>query len=98
MSNSSLIITTHRSHRSTTTDNNKNVKKRKEGKRICSTCGSTKTRLHHWGPRRKSDGDVAAYPQWYNDHEGGWLCYSCYMKDYWKKRRRKQEQEKKEKK
>jgi hypothetical protein len=86
MSNSSLI--THRSHRHS---NNNKVKKRKI-KRICSTCGSTKTRLHHWGPRRL-DGVIPEYEQWYDDHNGGWLCYGCYMKGFWLKRRHSEKEE-----
>jgi hypothetical protein len=54
----------------------------KKEQRVCSECGNDWTRIHHWNKNQLH------YEQWYNNHQGGFFCYSCYMKKYWEKRKR----------
>jgi len=46
-------------------------------RRVCSECGRDKTRWHYWGKNR--NGGSGSW-QWYDDFNGGWLCYRCYMR------------------
>jgi hypothetical protein len=71
---------------------NTTTKKGKKVKRICSECNKSHTRIHKWSPTR-ADGKVPEYEHWYRDGAGGFLCFSCYMKDYWKKRKEQEEEE-----
>jgi hypothetical protein len=79
MARSSLVTTT------TTTNATNTAKKR--GKRSCSECGKNTTRIHHWNKNQ------LRYEQWYRKGEGKYICYSCYMKNYWKKRGEEEEEE-----
>lgn len=70
----------------TTTEVTTTTNPTKKEQRVCSECDKNFTRIHYWNKNQ------LRYEQWYNDHRGGWFCYSCYMKKYWEKRKQQEGQ------
>lgn len=53
---------------------------RPKNKRVCSECGSDKTRWNQ-NKRIRRDGTVPPpYPQWYDNGKGGWWCKRCHSR------------------